>query len=121
VLAATGTRNCYYENYLTGAESCSKKLVVLAYDETYQAAPVEPFQLYIPLRLIVRAAGIKSNTPDSLFASVAAQSAEKLTIFITEKCVSFSWQLTLLSSGICAGGSLYFYLPYNGWCWRNYR
>ena len=37
VLSATGTRNCYYEDFLAGAESCSKNLVVRAYDETYYA------------------------------------------------------------------------------------
>ncbi len=41
VYSATGTRNCYYEDYLTGAESCSKNLVVQEYIETYYAVPRE--------------------------------------------------------------------------------
>jgi hypothetical protein len=41
VLSATGTRHCYYEDYLAGAESCSKNLVVQEYVETYYAEPRE--------------------------------------------------------------------------------
>ncbi len=39
VLSATGTRNCYYEDFLAGADSCSKNLVVGEYNETYYAMP----------------------------------------------------------------------------------
>ncbi len=39
VLSATGNRNCYYEDYLAGAESRSKNLVVHQYDEIYYAVP----------------------------------------------------------------------------------
>jgi hypothetical protein len=39
VLSASGTRNCYYEDYLAGAASCSENLVVHQYDETYYAVP----------------------------------------------------------------------------------
>ena len=41
VLSATGMRDCYYEYYLAGAESCSKNLVVHEYYETYYAEPKE--------------------------------------------------------------------------------
>jgi hypothetical protein len=44
VLSATGTRNCYYEDYLAGAESCSKNLIVHEYIETYYAVPREGWQ-----------------------------------------------------------------------------
>lgn len=39
VLSATGTRNCYYEDFLAGAESCTRNLVVHEYIETYYAVP----------------------------------------------------------------------------------
>ena len=39
VLSASGMRNCYYEDFLAGAENCSKNLVVHEYVETYYAAP----------------------------------------------------------------------------------
>ncbi len=39
VYSATGTRNCYYEDFLVGADSCSKNLVVYDYNETYFAVP----------------------------------------------------------------------------------
>jgi hypothetical protein len=44
VLSATGTRNCYYEDYLAGAESCSKNLVVHEYKETYYAVAREGWE-----------------------------------------------------------------------------
>ncbi len=39
VLSASGTRNCYYEDFLAGAKSCNENLVVHEYDETYYAVP----------------------------------------------------------------------------------
>jgi hypothetical protein len=39
VLSASGTRNCYYEDFLACAENCSKNLVVHEYVETYYAVP----------------------------------------------------------------------------------
>ncbi len=39
ILSASGTRNCYLENFQAGAESCSKNLVVGEYRETYYAVP----------------------------------------------------------------------------------
>ncbi len=41
VLSASGTRDCYLEEYLAGTENCSKNLVVLEYHETYYAVPRE--------------------------------------------------------------------------------
>ncbi len=44
VLSATGTRDCYYEDYLAGADSCSKNLVMHEYRETYFAVPREGWE-----------------------------------------------------------------------------
>jgi hypothetical protein len=44
VLSTTGTRNCYYEDYLAGADSCSKNLVIHEYSETYFAVPREGWE-----------------------------------------------------------------------------
>jgi hypothetical protein len=44
VLSATGTRNCYYEDFLAGAENCSKNLIVHEYLETYYAVPREGWE-----------------------------------------------------------------------------
>lgn len=41
VYSATGTRNCLYEEFLAGAENCSKNFVVHEYIETYYAVPRE--------------------------------------------------------------------------------
>lgn len=37
VLSATGSRNCYLEDFRTGSEKCTKNLVVTEYNETYSA------------------------------------------------------------------------------------
>ncbi len=39
VLSATGTRDCYYEDFLAEAESCTRNYVVDEYIETYYAVP----------------------------------------------------------------------------------
>ncbi len=39
VLSATGTRNCYLEDYAAGRDSCARNLVVEGYFETYYAMP----------------------------------------------------------------------------------
>jgi hypothetical protein len=44
VHSATGTRDCYLEEYLTGAENCSKNLVVHDYIETYYGVAREGWE-----------------------------------------------------------------------------
>ena len=44
ILSASGTRDCYLENFQSGAESCSKNLVVGDYRETYHAVPREGWE-----------------------------------------------------------------------------
>lgn len=39
VTSATGTRNCYLEDYVAGKESCARNLIVREYRETYYAVP----------------------------------------------------------------------------------
>lgn len=39
VLSATGTRNCYLEDYQASKENCTKNTVIGAYSETYFAEP----------------------------------------------------------------------------------
>lgn len=41
ILSASGTRDCFLEDFQDGADSCSKNLVVGAYRETYYAVPRE--------------------------------------------------------------------------------
>jgi hypothetical protein len=39
VTSASGTRNCYLEDFKAGKENCSKNMVINAYQETYYATP----------------------------------------------------------------------------------
>jgi hypothetical protein len=44
ILSASGTRNCYLEDFQAGSESCTVNLVVGDYLETYYAVPREGWQ-----------------------------------------------------------------------------
>ncbi len=44
ILSASGTRNCYLEDFEANAKSCAENLVVGAYRETYYAVPREGWQ-----------------------------------------------------------------------------
>jgi hypothetical protein len=108
VLSATGTRNCYYEDFLAGAESCTRNLVVHEYIETYYAVPRDgwKFEKWLNYSHCTTISECAFDIPADLVHSSWGQTMPPLVAVFTETAPPPPEPVAVYSYALDAAGGL---------------